>query len=526
MSKVEISKKLVLVNTLSSAVAKVVNITCLLWSLQYLLGRIDKAEFDIYPVVVVVMMIVPLLTAALTAGLGRFVVEAYAQNDEPRVTQIISTIFPLVLVAALLVIAGGAIICWKIEHLLTLHGHVWDAQVMLMLMFIGVAIKIATGPFQVAPYVCQRFVLQNSINIGCDVLYQAVLLVLLLGVSPRVLWMPVAMLVSTVTNVVVTTIVSMRMMPSLRFRLSAVRLGTIGHLMAFNAWSFVRQMAGSLFDCVVPILLKNVAPIGDNTTFYVSSLPNKQIQSFSSLMGASLEPVMTAMHGTGMKEVLGNTYVRGNRYRLWLSMLPVMPLAVFAYEVIDLYGHHKYPQAAPLMLMFLAMIPIMNANAMIGEVAHAKAQPGPLARIILFQNLLLVAAIFVAVWGLQMGAMGAGIATVGVMAVTYPLLWWPLGRKLAEVDLARWIRQTIIPGLMPAVAAGAVLLALRFALHPHTWLMLGLCSLIGVATYVLVLLRFSLEPCDKKDFATAWMLLKSKLRKLRSAPKGPADGGE
>ena len=94
-TQVEISKKLVLINSASSLVTRVLNISVLIWLQQYLLKRITPEEYSLLPVIYSVMMFAPLITTILTGGLGRYIVVAYAKHDDNRVTQIVSTMFPI-----------------------------------------------------------------------------------------------------------------------------------------------------------------------------------------------------------------------------------------------------------------------------------------------------------------------------------------------------------------------------------------------------------------------------------------------
>ena len=119
-TEVIISKRLVLVNSLSAVIARVLNIGIQLWVVQYLLKRIAPEEYALYPVIVSLMAFLPLLTVVLTSGLGRFVVEAYAKGKEEQVTQIVTTMFFLLLAASLVVLVAGLLFVWNIGHILTI----------------------------------------------------------------------------------------------------------------------------------------------------------------------------------------------------------------------------------------------------------------------------------------------------------------------------------------------------------------------------------------------------------------------
>lgn len=58
-AKVEISKRLVLVNSASAVATRIINMSVLVWLYQFLLRRIDPQEYSLYPVATSVMLFVP-----------------------------------------------------------------------------------------------------------------------------------------------------------------------------------------------------------------------------------------------------------------------------------------------------------------------------------------------------------------------------------------------------------------------------------------------------------------------------------
>jgi hypothetical protein len=108
MPQVEISKRLVLINTASGILARTINVSVVVWLHQYLLRRITPEEYSLLPLLLSVIVLLPLLASILTAALGRFVLEAYVRGDYRAVTQIVSTAFPMLLGMAFLLLLGGA----------------------------------------------------------------------------------------------------------------------------------------------------------------------------------------------------------------------------------------------------------------------------------------------------------------------------------------------------------------------------------------------------------------------------------
>ena len=166
-SRVEISKRLVLINTAGTVVTRLLSVSVFVWLQQYLLRRISPEEYSLLPILAAVMVFAPLLTTVLTGGIARYVTEAYAKGDERGVTQITSTIFPLLLGVSFLVLVGGGVFSWYVDRVLTIApDRVWDARIMMSLMVFTLAFGLSATPFRLGTYVRQRFVLQNGIEFG------------------------------------------------------------------------------------------------------------------------------------------------------------------------------------------------------------------------------------------------------------------------------------------------------------------------------------------------------------------------
>jgi len=511
-AKVEISKRLVFINSASSVVARVLNISVLVWLQQYLLRRISVEEYSLYPVLMAIMVFAPLLTIVLTSGLGRYVVEAYAKQDERRITQIVSTMFPLLLGAGAALLAVGWVFSWYVDRILTIAPE-WamHARIMMGLMVFSAAVRLPLAPFGVGLYVRQKFVLSNLIAVCTEFLRVGLLLLLLVGVSTRVLWVVVASVSSEVSGLLVLVVISRRFVPALRFCRTETRWSAAREMTSFGIWNSVLHLAYTLGRGVDPIILNKLGTALDVTCLYLGSLAYFQIQQFSHLVRVPLQPPLTAMHAMGAKERLRNTYVRGGRYALWATLLISLPLIVYRGELVALYVGEGYLTAATVMGLLLLLFPIAYGSVMTPMVAHATAQVRPLAirRILMQVVRLLVAVYLVGVVG--MGAVGVALSTLVVVGISQPLLLWPLGLRLAGVQLHLWIRETVRPGLVPGLAATAVWMGLKLLVGPESWLSLGGCAACGCLFYVAILMAFCLRPCDREDLARITAKIKSRV---------------
>jgi hypothetical protein len=222
-SKVEISKRLVIMNSASSLVTRLLSISVLIWLQQYLLKRITPEEYSLLPVLYSVMMFAPLITTILTSGLGRYITVAYAQGDDDEVTRICSTMFPILCAAGLVFLAGGWTFAWYIDSVLNIAPErLWDARIMMALLMFAAAVRLPLAPFGAGFFVRQKFVLENLIGVATEIFRLSVLFTLLFGVSTRILWVITASVIAEFLNLAVTRTISIRLVPAQRFKWSHI----------------------------------------------------------------------------------------------------------------------------------------------------------------------------------------------------------------------------------------------------------------------------------------------------------------
>ena len=498
--QVEINKHLVLLNSLSSIVTHLINIFVLVWLHQYLLRRISTEEYSLYPVLMSVMIFVPLITTILSSGLGRYIVEAYSRGDTRKVTQIVSTIFPLMLGTGIILLIIGELFAWNVGSILTIAPErLSDARIMLGLLMFSAAIQFPLTPFGVGLYVRQKFVLQNIVRLCTELLRLGLLFTLLIFVSTRVLWVVVASVTANISNIIAIIVISRRLVPSLKFQINEIRWSMARQLTSYGMWSFVLKTADTIRTGADAIILNKLGTALDVTNFHLGSMLFRQIQQGSFLTRFPLNPALTAMHATGRQQQLRNTYLRGGRYSLWASLFISLPLIVYRKELITLYVGEKYLTAATVMALLLVIFPISYGNVMMSHIAMAKAQIRQWSKravVIHTTNLLLT--LFL-VGYLKMGAVGSALGTLTIYCVFEPLFYWPLGLKLANVDIRTWLKETIKPGLLPSLITMPALMILRIVAMPDTWLNLGICAFYGFLIYIIILLAFCMQPQDYKD---------------------------
>lgn len=497
---IEISKKKIFLNSSVSIFAKLLNLTIIVWLQWHLLSRISEEEYALYPVIISIIVFLPLFATVFTAGLGRFITEAYAVGDYDRITQITSSLFFLLLIFGIVFWAGGMVFSWYIDRVLNIPAErIGDAQLMMALLITLFVFRLTLSPFRLGLHVLQKFVLFNFVYLGGRLLYLILLLILLFGVSTRILWIVVATVASEFVVLMVLQALSRRLIPSLTFQVRQINWPVARQLMSFGGWSFIAQIADMIRTAAAPLLLNKLATPLDVTCFYLGSLPYRQIRQFSSAAQLPLMPQLTAMHATNDKARLRNSYLRGGRYGLWACLLIAVPAMVFSQEIIRLYVGNAYSSAALVMLLLLIPFFTVYGHVMFPNLAVATGQMRSLALRVFSVQIINLMLMYYLVCIRQMGAVGAALSICLAMGIGWPILAAPAGLKLSGVRLRIWLRETLFPGVLPGLTTVLFLVIIKYIFEPNTWLGLVVCSMVGILCYVCILLCFSLQKQDRFD---------------------------
>lgn len=497
---VPVSKKLVIINSTSSIAAHLLNVGVLIWLQPFLLARVSIDEYALYPVVVAPLVFVPLLSTILTGGLGRFGVEAYARGDGNRVTEIGSTMFPLLAGASAVIMALGVLFSWKVEHILEIAPQlVADARLMLLLLVAAAALRVLLSPLEMGLFIRQKFILLNSIQLASQLFRLMLLMALLFGISPRVLWLVVAAVIADSMGLIITVILSCRYVPSLRVRLRSFHWGCAPELISFGGWTFVMQAAGTLRRGIVPLLLNKFSTALQVSCFYLGSIAMLQIQYMTYLATQPLLPAMVAMHTRGDRNGLADVYLRGGRYGLWFSTFICLPLVIFSRELFTIYVGSEYLDAALVMALLLAALPLQFGNVMLSRLAMATGEIKRFSSQVLINQGLSLAISIVLIWGAGMGALGGAIGVFFPLAVMQPAVMWRMGSRLAGVTMTQWLRTTVIPGVIPVLVGLPGWLAVEWFFPPQSWRELILGGVPGALLFFAGLLLFSLTAQDRGD---------------------------
>lgn len=500
------------VNAASSILTILISITGLVWVNQYLLRRISPEEYALIPVLASLMIFAEFFRIIFTRGLSRFMVEADARGDDDEVTRIVSSMLPVLGAVALTLCAVGMAVVWRIDQVISVAPeYVREARIMFTLLVLALALGIFTTPLCAGLYVKMRFVVLNLVNLGTEGLRVVLLFTLLLGVSTQVLWVTVAASIATLANISVRIGYTWRILPAARFRLSHVSLVTVRRLLGFSLWTAVQGFNQFAQRAAPALFLNRFSTALDVASFHLGNLPNQQIRRLIQAAGGPATPELTAIFATEGEGAMQTFYYRGGRYYLWGALFLIPPFIIYAKQLIELYVGSTYALAAPVMITLLLLYPFNWASAMFYQIAYAIGRIRAYNITSVALSIVALIGMYVFIVKLGMGAMGAAYGLTGGFILVQLVLIWPMGLRLVKGSHVVFLRETLVPGLIPFLAALGGCWVFAEIVEVNSWVRFGIGCIVSAIVYVVILSASCLNPEDRALAARAVKTVRRKI---------------
>lgn len=503
------------INAFSSVLTRLLSITVLVWVNQYLLRRIEPEEYSLFPLVMSLVVFNGLFVSIFVGGVSRHMVEAHHLGEPGGVTRVASSMLVVLVPATLFLGLVGGLAAWNIDALLEIDpSYLGQARIMFLLTVLTLCLTTLCAPLTQGLYVQERFVLDNLIGLGSEVLRILLLLTLLFALGTRVMWLVVASSTATLANQLAQLLLTRRLLPEARFDRSLVCRTTMKRVLSFGAWTSVHGISQLLSGTAPVLLLNRFASPLDVASFHAGRIPETQMRNMLQAIEGPAQPALIGLYARGGQAAVNQLYYRGGRYYLWLILLPVAPLLVFGRPLFRLYAGEEYAKAGIVMAAILGSYPFQFASGMYYRVAHAIGRIGAFHAYFLMLQLVAIAAILYAVGLRGEGAVGAAFAIGLTQGLLHVVLIWPMGLRLVGGRWSDFARRTIARGMLPFCAALVLSLAIsRYVVVDDWWTLLAICAASAIV-YAGVLLGLCLDAEDRALLARA-------LRRLRLARPSP-----
>jgi O-antigen/teichoic acid export membrane protein len=492
----------------SGLVERFMNLFVQVWLYQYLIKRISPDEYSLYPVVTALLIFVGPLLMILTAGVSRDTMEAHARNDDERITQLTSTMLPLLLGTAICLVLLTVVVTIYLDSIIKVRPQdLREGRAMVVLLLGSLALRVGLIPFGAGLFVRQKFVLINSLNVAQTLVRVALLFVLLIAGGPRVIWVVVASVVADLGTLLVSTVLSVRELPALKFRFASIRWNLLPALMTFGFWNMIANIGIMIRKSSDLLILNRFATPIDVDTFHLASLTDSQIDAAGAKLIEPLTPHLVTQYAKGGVAALHRSFAGASRYLMWACLLVATILIAFRQEIWSLYLGSKlatFPDVPAVMVLLLVRYWIECPIWVAGQTSYAIGRVREVSLIVIATSIFNVGITIYFVRNLHMGAIGSALGTLIAVIIWSLFVLWAYSLHMLQMKFTFWFRETIWPGMVPSVVAGIFAFGWHSWMQPKTLPDLLLAAALVMSVYLACIVLFFLDETESRQLKQLW----------------------
>jgi O-antigen/teichoic acid export membrane protein len=418
----------------------------------------------------------------LQSGVTRFVADADGRGQRERISEVVSSAFAILTVAAIVAAAILLTLSFVATRIFTnVHGAALQSDLHLLLIlfaaeaFFGLPALAFVGVLQGL----QRYGWIKVVDLSRQILYTvAALIVLLTGQG--VVAFGVAMISGTVFAAAGYAIVARVLCPDLRISPRLVNRNALRPLAGFSIWVFITRIMGVIWAQMDTLILSVLVGINVLTGYSIVARLESAVSYPLSFTSAAVVPAAANLRALESRVRLRDLLVRGTRYTLAVSLPVTVAAMILAHPLIVAWVGSSYAVFVGPAQLFLTY-QLLSCSATIaltiliglGRIKAVTAYVTLAVAVNLVVSIALASSLHVT---------GVIIGTLIGYGITVPLY----------IRLVAFLRKAILPILPWAVVFAAVLGLTAQLVNPVGLIVIALCCVPASIVYIVCVVRFAM----------------------------------
>jgi O-antigen/teichoic acid export membrane protein len=489
-------------NILSNWANLSINIVIGFFMLPFLVHRLGDTMYGVWALVVSLVGYGNLLDLGVRSSIVKYVSQYHATQDQHRLKKLYTTAFWVYISIGVLVLALSILASLLLPRMVAIPAELKeDAQVVLVIVGLSIALKFPAGVFEGVITGLQRYELANGISIGFTLLRTALIVAALLN-DQKLVALAVAGLLTDALMMLAMAISCRRLLPSLALGAPSLDRTTLRTVYSFGVWSAAIALATRVLYESDAILIGLYLPAVAITQFAVANSLVRYLRQFAYGFGNVFSPAASGLQANFEDERLRNLLVQGTRYASTLIVPAAALLAIFGRDFLALWMGARFASESGMALMILVLSQaLVMAQFPAGSILYGLNRHRYLAMVLLggAAAKIAISAALLPVHGVVGAAWGTAIPEILASVVFVPLLV----TRFAQVSLGRYVRGAIAPAIASVIPMVAFALWVRTALPPTSWLALVTEVFLALLIYAAIAARLCLDSSQRQSLYAA-----------------------
>ena len=233
-------KKQLSINLLANLIAFFVNIGISFLLTPYIVSRLGNEAYGFIGLANNFVSYALIITTALNAMAARFItIEIHRQDNEQANTYFNSVLIANFIMCFFLGIASVVIVL-NIGNIFNVSNElIVDVQWTFGLVFLNFIITVLVSVFNISTFVKNRLELSSIRNIIGNLLKLMITLVLFYFLPPKIMYLAIATLVSTVFIGIANAVLTKKLLPEIKLSFKKFKLDAIKTLISCGIWNSI-----------------------------------------------------------------------------------------------------------------------------------------------------------------------------------------------------------------------------------------------------------------------------------------------
>lgn len=326
------------INLVTQIATFVLNLCISFFLTPYIVEHVGKDVYGFVSLSSNFVSYVTVFTIALNGMLNRYIAVEYNRKDYISTGKYLSSAIVANMVIMLVLLPVIIFVVGNLEKLINLPvGFEGDIKLLFLLTFLSFIINLPGCCFNVATYATNRLDKNNICNMITAILRIAVILVMLLVFEPRVWYVGLGAMVSTIYSIIANIRYKRQLLPQVRVSLKAFDWAVVREVISTGIWNSIDQMTQMLLsglDLLITNLFVSVASM--SLLSYAKMLPSQLLSLIATISGL-FAPTMTIAYAQNKKD----EFVKETSFALKLCgffcSVPIIGLVIFGEDFFGLW---------------------------------------------------------------------------------------------------------------------------------------------------------------------------------------------
>lgn len=279
-----------------------------------------------------------IVTIALNSMAGRFISIAIHRKDEKSAETYYSSVFVANMVISLVLAIVSLFIVIRLKSLINVSDTLYrDVQITFALAFINFLISVISAVFTVATFVTNTLHLSSIRNIISNVIRVVIIIPMFAFLSPRIFYISIAAIASTVFIAISNYYLSNRLLPNLKIKFSKFSFKAIKEIISAGIWNSVNSLSTMLLTGL-DLLIANlfISPAAMGILSVAKTVPTS-ILSFLGTIGNIFTPQFTILYAKNDIKGLVKEVKFSIKFFSFLMTVPLAGFIIFGTEFFTLW---------------------------------------------------------------------------------------------------------------------------------------------------------------------------------------------